>query len=383
MTSSPLEPPPDDAEDDDAIPEKEKVPLSALDVLARRLAEMEETMRREHERAAHREKVIDRLHAENQELRHGLLEEALTPVRAGLYRLYDNARRQAARWRQEPPSAEHAASLLEALADEVAEVLGRAGAERVSVNPGDIYDPVIHRPVRTADVAPEADGTVVEVLADGFAGVTRGAGGAVRERVARKADVVVGRVRRKPEAANQAAVGTTGTVGAVGALGTSAGLAGKPEVPTRATAAPASDDGPAVGAEQAAETTPTDSTIADHGTATTAGTDTGNDATTAESRTGTTSGTDTGTTSPSTTGTETDGTTTTGAGTVSELGTVTQSRSGSRSEGEFGSGSESESGTGTAAGTGTGTTTSGTGTAATGAGAASVLGAGGREEGDG
>jgi len=170
MTSSPIDPPPDSTDNEETA-EKANVSLSALDALARRLAEVEETMRREHERAAHRERVIDRLHAENQELRHGLLEEALTPVRAGLYRLYDNTRRQAARWRAEPPSGEHAASLLEALADELGEILGRAGAERLPVQPGDAYDPVIHRPVRTAPVAPEADGTVVEVLADGFAGV--------------------------------------------------------------------------------------------------------------------------------------------------------------------------------------------------------------------
>lgn len=214
MTSSPLEPPPDDAEDDDGVPDDEIPPVRRLDVLARRLAEVEETMRREHDRAAHRERVIDRLHAENQELRHGLLEEALNPVRAGLYRLYDNARRQAARWRAEPPSPEHAASLLEALADELAEVLGRAGAERIPVRPGDLYDPVIHRPVRTAPVGPDADGTVVEVLADGFAGVARGGDGAIRERVVRKASVVVGRGARTADAGR--AAGETADGGGAG-----------------------------------------------------------------------------------------------------------------------------------------------------------------------
>lgn len=197
MTSSPLDPSPDEAEDVGVIPEKTESPPT-LDLLARRLEELQETMRREHERAAHRERVIDRLHAENQELRHGLVEEALTPVRAGLYRLYDTARREAARWGKEPPSPEHAAALLEAIAAELGEILGRAGAERIPVNAGDDYDPVIHRPVRTTVVGPEADGTVVEVLADGFAGVARGAGGAMRERVTRKAAVVVGRAPRAP-----------------------------------------------------------------------------------------------------------------------------------------------------------------------------------------
>ncbi|MDH2424623.1 nucleotide exchange factor GrpE [Sphaerisporangium sp. TRM90804] len=156
-----------------------------IEELTRQVAALTETARREHERAAHREQVIDRLHTENQQLRHGLLQEALTPVRAGLYRLHDTVAREAARWRgPEPPPAELAAPLLEAVAEDVAEVLGRTGAERAGTEAGAAYDPALHRPARVAAVGPEADGTVVEVLADGFA---------MGERVLRKATVVVGR----------------------------------------------------------------------------------------------------------------------------------------------------------------------------------------------
>ncbi|WP_329082281.1 nucleotide exchange factor GrpE [Streptosporangium sp. NBC_01469] len=152
--------------------------LEALTLLAEQVA-------REHERAGHREQIIDRLHAENQELRHGLLQEALTPVRAGLYRLYDTVHREAARWRgPETPSAEHVGALLEAIAEEVAEVLARTGAERVEAAPGDPYDTALHRPVRTEPVETGRDGLVVAVLADGFA---------TGDRVLRKAGVVVGR----------------------------------------------------------------------------------------------------------------------------------------------------------------------------------------------
>ncbi|WP_308250341.1 nucleotide exchange factor GrpE [Sphaerisporangium fuscum] len=156
-----------------------------MEELTRLLTALTETVRREHDRAAHREEVIDRLHTENQRLRHGLLEEALTPVRAGLYRLHDTAAREAARWQaSDPPPAALAGPLLSALADDVAEVLGRTGAERVGVKPGDAYDPAVHRPVETRTVDADADGTVVEVLVDGFA---------QGERVLRKASVVVGR----------------------------------------------------------------------------------------------------------------------------------------------------------------------------------------------
>ncbi|MGJ6967794.1 nucleotide exchange factor GrpE [Streptosporangium sp. G11] len=149
------------------------------------LTHLAEQVAREHERAAHREQIIDRLHAENQELRHGLLQEALTPVRAGLYRLYDSVHREAARWRgPKTPSAEHVGALLEAITEEVAEVLARTGAERVEAAPGDPYDTALHRPVRTEPVEAGRDGLVVAVLADGFA---------TPDRVLRKAGVVVGR----------------------------------------------------------------------------------------------------------------------------------------------------------------------------------------------
>jgi molecular chaperone GrpE (heat shock protein) len=161
-----------------------------IEELTRQIAALTETTRREHERAAHREQVIDRLHGENQQLRHGLLQEALAPVRAGLYRLHDTVSREAARWQgPNPPAPELTGPLLAATADEVAEVLGRAGADRAPVKPGDPYDAALHRPARTVPVEPGADGTVVEVLSEAF---TAG------DRVLRKATVVVGRATEKP-----------------------------------------------------------------------------------------------------------------------------------------------------------------------------------------
>jgi molecular chaperone GrpE len=156
-----------------------------LDEVCLRLAALTTEIRREHERAAHREQIIDRLHGENQELRHGLVQEALAPARNGLYRLYDTVRREAAHWRgPEPPAAGHAGALLEAIAEEVAEVLARTGAERLPVEPGDGYDPSRHRPVGVEPVEAGRDGRIVAVLTDGF---TAG------ERVLRKAGVVIGR----------------------------------------------------------------------------------------------------------------------------------------------------------------------------------------------
>jgi molecular chaperone GrpE len=158
---------------------------SQLTALQSSLERLVATTEREHERAAHREAVIDRLHEENTRLRRGELQAMFDPVRAALYRLHDLTRRESARWRSDPPDPQHAADLLSAVADEIAEALARTGVERFTVAPGEPYDPARHRPVASEPVAdPELDGSVLRVHADGFAS---------GDRVVRKAEVCVGR----------------------------------------------------------------------------------------------------------------------------------------------------------------------------------------------
>ncbi|MEW2359969.1 nucleotide exchange factor GrpE [Spirillospora sp. NPDC029432] len=178
-----------EAEDESAsgsAPEAAPEPAEAHDEIMQALAALTKRLEREHERAAHRESVIDRLHEENQTLRRGELQSAFEPVRAALYRLHDMARREAARWASpEPPGPEHAAALLGAVADEVADALARTGVERFTVAPGEPYDSTRHRPVAVEPVTdPEAAGTVVSVRTHGFE----------RDgRVVRKAEVGVGK----------------------------------------------------------------------------------------------------------------------------------------------------------------------------------------------
>ncbi len=138
-------------------------------------------LEREHERAKHREEIIDRLHRENQHLRRGELQQLHEPVRGALYRLYDLVRRA----ELEPPQGDHVAPLLQMIGDELAEALGRTGVELIEVEFGDPYDSARHRPLGTEPVADRSlDGRVVEVCADGFA---RG------ELVVRRAQVRVGK----------------------------------------------------------------------------------------------------------------------------------------------------------------------------------------------
>lgn len=151
------------------------------------LAGLSARLDREHERAAHREAVIDRLHEENQRLRRGELRGMLEPVRAALFRLHDEARRAAERLARpdDPPEPARTAELLTAVADEIADALARIGVERFTAEPGDPYDAARHRPVEAAAVTdPGLADTVVTVRADGFE---------QDGRVLRKAEVAVGR----------------------------------------------------------------------------------------------------------------------------------------------------------------------------------------------
>jgi molecular chaperone GrpE (heat shock protein) len=157
-----------------------------ITALTSRVDELVTAAGREQERAAFRESVIDRLHAENQLLRRGELDALFQPVRDGVVALHDLARRAAGQYRRtEAPSAERGAALLETLAEEAADVLARLGVSRIEPVAGEIFDSALHRGVGTAPAdQPWQDNTIVEVSATGFA---------LAEKVIRRAEVVVAR----------------------------------------------------------------------------------------------------------------------------------------------------------------------------------------------
>jgi molecular chaperone GrpE len=166
----------------DAVPAALSEGLAALQSSLDRLIAATE---REHERAAHREKIIDRLHEDNQELRRGESQTMLDPIRTSLYRLHDMVRRESRRWSEGTGDPAHVGPLLSAIADEIAEALARAGAERYTVEPGEPFDQARHRPVGTVAVTdPALDGTVMAARGDGF---RRG------EQILRRAEVVIGK----------------------------------------------------------------------------------------------------------------------------------------------------------------------------------------------
>jgi molecular chaperone GrpE (heat shock protein) len=129
-----------------------------------RLAAIEAQLAEFNRRASHREAVIDRLHAENQELRSGVRRAILEPAVVDLIRLHDGLCREAGR-----AADEVTAGLVSSFACDVELILDRCGLELFTAEPGDPYRPGEHRPV--AVVATEdhkRDNTIAEVVSPGF-----------------------------------------------------------------------------------------------------------------------------------------------------------------------------------------------------------------------
>ena len=129
---------------------------------------------REHDRAAAREQIIDRLHADNQSLRSGERRLLLQPLLVDLRRLRHQLLRSAAGLPEQFGRAQ-AAELLRSYADNLELTLERGGVAVVVPAPGEPLDPSAHRAVGAVPVDdPELTGTVAEVLLDGYVDVESG-----------------------------------------------------------------------------------------------------------------------------------------------------------------------------------------------------------------
>lgn len=135
---------------------------------AERLRLIEEQVSEFHRRSAHRESVIDRLHAENRELEGAVSRSVLEPVAADLLRLYDALCQEAARLADAAPAPADP-GLLRRFAEDVELILDRCGFEPVSAAPGDRLKVGEHAVSSVADTTdPGLDGTVAQVTATGL-----------------------------------------------------------------------------------------------------------------------------------------------------------------------------------------------------------------------
>jgi molecular chaperone GrpE (heat shock protein) len=162
-------PPAELSEVDGVPPETTDVPEAPpADPVAEALRLVRDELAGQNERAAARERVIDRLHDENQQLKAGERQNLLRPVITDLYRLRDDLLKQAG----ELPGdfdAVRAAALLRSYAQSVEMALERAGVLPVTPEIGAAFDARQHRASGVVPAAgPAADATVAEVVRDGY-----------------------------------------------------------------------------------------------------------------------------------------------------------------------------------------------------------------------
>jgi molecular chaperone GrpE len=135
--------------------------MARLDLIEQQTAEY-------HRRSAHRESVIDHLHAENQELRDNARRSVFEPVAADLARLYDSLGQEADRLTGTGPDPAMAKLML-SFAEDVELVLDRCGFEPVTAVAGDPFIVGEHAVVAVDNTEDQSlNNTVARVVATGL-----------------------------------------------------------------------------------------------------------------------------------------------------------------------------------------------------------------------
>ncbi len=151
---------------------------------------------REHDRAAVREKVIDRLHEENERLRAGDRHLVLRPLLTDIQRTRHEMLRESARL-PEQMTGRQVAEILRSFAYSLELSLQRGGVEIIVPPPGAAVDPVRHRITAMLSTSDQVlDATIATVAMDGYFDT-------VSDRVTTPAEVHVHRWIAAPAAAGQ------------------------------------------------------------------------------------------------------------------------------------------------------------------------------------
>jgi molecular chaperone GrpE (heat shock protein) len=119
-----------------------------------------------------RERIVDRLHQENQRLRSGELQQAMMPFFRDLIRLHDDLSQTALRYAT--PTESEASRDFQSFGEAVADVLYRHGVERYTVDVGTPFNPREHRALAAVPTTEAAlDRTIAKVVGAGFRYETR------------------------------------------------------------------------------------------------------------------------------------------------------------------------------------------------------------------
>jgi molecular chaperone GrpE (heat shock protein) len=151
-----------------ATQEQSRTVIGTQQEIIERLELIEQQAGEYQRRSAHAESVIDRLHAENQELRDNARSSVFEPVAADLIRLYDSLSQEADRLAG-AEAAPAVAKLMMSFADDVELTLDRCGFEPVGAAAGDPFIVGQHAAVGVDATDDESlNNTVARVVATGL-----------------------------------------------------------------------------------------------------------------------------------------------------------------------------------------------------------------------
>lgn len=169
-SSATAEAPDSAAEETATVPTNPPSDNETLETLTRRIEEIAESFREANALSRERERIVDRLHEENQELRSGELWQALAPVFRDLVRLYDDLELTTRRYESKTEiEVKEVALDFQSFRDAVADVLYRHGVERYGATEGAPFNSKEHKAlgvVATSD--PSLDRAVACVVRSGF-----------------------------------------------------------------------------------------------------------------------------------------------------------------------------------------------------------------------
>ena len=151
-----------------ATQEQSRTIFGTQQEIIERLELIEQQAGEYHRRSAHAESVIDRLHAENQELRGNASSAVFEPVAADLIRLYDGLSQEAERLAG-AEAVPGTGKLMTSFAEDVELILDRCGFEPVVAAAGDPFTVGEHAAVAVDMTEDEGlNNTVARVVATGL-----------------------------------------------------------------------------------------------------------------------------------------------------------------------------------------------------------------------
>lgn len=165
-------PPADGASGGDESGETGAETLSALVEQMQSLAQLVEEANR---LGQERERIIDRLHQENQQLRQGELHQAILPIFRDLVRFYDDLRQTALGYEARTEvTPQQTSQDFQCFAEMVTDLLYRQGVERYEVQEGEAFNSKEHRVLGARPTSEQSkDRTIARGLRDGFRTDTR------------------------------------------------------------------------------------------------------------------------------------------------------------------------------------------------------------------